>query len=133
MHTQGQLSWAAKMGRVVVFSVFAFVCALAVASAAQASHPKSPSIEHLDSDVVLPAVLLDLASRAGSAPPAAGFYDLQAQDIDGMEMKMSQFAGDVLYVCFHVRVCVPFTHVCGITNSQTPGHIHAFDHDHASV
>ena len=133
MRTQGQLSWATKMGRVVVFVAFAFVCALAVVNAAQASHPKSPSIEHLDSDVVLPAVLLDVSSKAGSAPQAAGFHDLKAQDIDGMEMKMSQFGGDVLYVCLHVRVCVQFFHVCGITNSQRPGHIHALDHDHASV
>lgn len=80
------------MGRIAVFSAFVFVIALAAMNV-RGAHG-SPRPEKFESDVRLPK----MSGLAAVSAPPSGFYDLQAQDIDGDTMSMDKFTGKVLLI-----------------------------------
>lgn len=86
------------MGRAAVYAILAFVVCLACVNLVRGHG--SPRAERYVLDVPMGTTAITAAHKlsglAMSAPP--GFYSLSAQDIDGEDISMSKFQGDVLYI-----------------------------------
>ena len=89
----GHVSWAARMGRAAVYSTLVFVVCLACVNMVRGHG--SPRAERMGATESTTAQKMS-GLAAVSAPP--GFYALSARDIDGKDISMSKFQGDVLYI-----------------------------------
>ena len=79
-----------------MFSIFAFVLALALSNAWSSRRPRvvAPQTSRGEAQGKLQD---DIQTESG-APGPPDFYALRANDLEGNEISMSQFKGSVLYI-----------------------------------